>query len=93
MSTYQSRKAERTTRYHASHGLKLATCGACSGSGYYDHNGSPPCGACGGLGKVRETPPDPRSPEERAHDRDRAKREMLQNKPLRRRALRAIKGY
>ena len=25
-------------------------CAACSGSGYYDITGSPPCGACGGTG-------------------------------------------
>ena len=25
-------------------------CIACSGSGYYDHNGSPPCAACNGTG-------------------------------------------
>lgn len=27
------------------------TCTACNGSGYYDHNGSPRCGACNGTGK------------------------------------------
>jgi len=26
-------------------------CYACNGSGYYDHNGSPKCGSCGGTGK------------------------------------------
>jgi alkylated DNA repair dioxygenase AlkB len=26
-------------------------CYACNGSGHYDHNGSPPCGACGGTGR------------------------------------------
>ena len=25
-------------------------CIACSGSGYYDDNGSPPCGSCNGTG-------------------------------------------
>lgn len=25
-------------------------CLSCNGSGYYDHNGSPPCGACNGKG-------------------------------------------
>jgi DnaJ-class molecular chaperone len=25
-------------------------CYACNGSGYYDSNGSPPCGACDGTG-------------------------------------------
>jgi DnaJ-class molecular chaperone len=56
MSDYQSRKAERTAAYHRSHGVKMVTCGACAGSGYYDHNGSPPCGACNGGGKVRDEP-------------------------------------
>jgi len=29
---------------------KSKSCIACNGSGRYDHNGSPPCGACGGTG-------------------------------------------
>lgn len=29
-------------------------CIACNGSRYYDHNGSPPCGACDGTGKEIE---------------------------------------
>jgi len=32
---------------------RFETCSACSGSGYYDHNGSPPCGACNGKGQVK----------------------------------------
>lgn len=32
---------------------KLKPCASCSGSGYYDHNGSPSCGACSGAGKER----------------------------------------
>jgi hypothetical protein len=28
-------------------------CGACNGSGHYDDNGSPKCGACHGLGVER----------------------------------------
>jgi hypothetical protein len=27
---------------------------ACNGSGRYDHNGSPPCGSCGGTGWERQ---------------------------------------
>lgn len=27
-----------------------AKCAACSGSGYYDNTGSPPCGSCNGTG-------------------------------------------
>ena len=34
-------------------GWRLHRCGACSGTGYYDHTGSPPCGACEGTGKTR----------------------------------------
>ncbi len=59
MTTYQDRKAERTARYHREHGLKLITCTACNGSGIYDNHGTPPCGCCGGTGKVRERPPSP----------------------------------
>jgi DnaJ-class molecular chaperone len=54
VSSYQERKLERTLRYQAEHGRKLVRCTACNGSGEYDHNGSPPCGSCGGTGKVRE---------------------------------------
>jgi DnaJ-class molecular chaperone len=31
--------------------IKQKVCTACNGSGYYDHNGSPPCGVCSGTGK------------------------------------------
>ncbi|CNI59837.1 hypothetical protein [Yersinia bercovieri] len=31
-------------------------CSACNGSGYYDNDGSPYCGACGGTGKERFQP-------------------------------------
>lgn len=34
-------------------GWKLRPCGACNGSGYYDHNDNPECGACDGTGKER----------------------------------------
>jgi DnaJ-class molecular chaperone len=51
ISDYHKRKAERTKNYleHV-HGKKVSSCIACSGSGYYDHNGSPPCGECNGTG-------------------------------------------
>jgi DnaJ-class molecular chaperone len=52
--TYQDRKAARKERYDREHGVKMVTCTACSGSGYYDAGGSPSCGACGGTGKVRD---------------------------------------
>ncbi len=37
-------------------GWKLKECTACSGSGRYDHNGSPKCGGCDGTGKERYRP-------------------------------------
>jgi DnaJ-class molecular chaperone len=54
MSTWLERKEERRRDYQRNHGVKLIDCVACSGSGHYDHNGSPACGACGGNGKVRD---------------------------------------
>ena len=33
------------------HKSEWVKCIACNGSGHYDHNGSPPCGACDGTGK------------------------------------------
>lgn len=54
------RKADRTREYlKYSFGWKLRECTACSGSGHYDHNGSPDCGACGGTG--RESYPGPKA--------------------------------
>lgn len=53
-------KARRTREYlKNSFGWKLRTCTACSGSGYYDHNGSPKCGSCEGSG--RESYPGPKA--------------------------------
>jgi DnaJ-class molecular chaperone len=50
--TFHERKAERTAYYETYiKGWKQRKCTACNGSGYYDHNGSPPCGACNGTGK------------------------------------------
>lgn len=52
--TFRSRKAERTKAFwKRKFGWKLRGCVACNGSGIYDHNGSPPCGACDGSGKER----------------------------------------
>lgn len=57
MSTWLERKAERKAYYEKYvHGWKLIRCIACSGSGYYDHNGSPKCSSCGGTGKIRVPP-------------------------------------
>jgi hypothetical protein len=37
------------------------TCAACSGSGYYDNEGSPMCSSCGGTGKNYESKTSPRT--------------------------------
>jgi DnaJ-class molecular chaperone len=55
--TYEERKAERVAHYKKFvEGWKSIPCGACNGSGYYDHNGSPKCGCCGGSGKEKVSP-------------------------------------
>ncbi len=49
---FKERKKQRTTEYFKYvFGWKQRSCGACSGSGYYDNHGSPKCGACDGTGK------------------------------------------
>ena len=51
---YSKRKAERVARFNKTAGIKQVTCGACSGSGYYDHfirGRTPKCGNCNGTGK------------------------------------------
>ena len=54
-STYQERKQARKEYYERFvKGRKMIKCSACNGSGYYDNNGSPKCGACEGKGKARE---------------------------------------
>ncbi len=53
--TYQDRKDQRRADFMKVAGKKLVTCTACSGSGRYDHNGSPRCSACGGTGKERNS--------------------------------------
>lgn len=53
---YEIAKEERRQAYKANHGRKRVTCSACSGSGRYDHNGSPKCGACNGTGKTLTEP-------------------------------------
>lgn len=56
VSDYRQRKAERKRLYEA-HMARIAgtvkiriRCGACNGSGRYDHNGSPACSSCEGTG-------------------------------------------
>lgn len=57
MDTFYERKKVRKEHYEKYvKGWKLVDCTACSGSGYYDHNGSPPCGSCAGTGKERSKP-------------------------------------
>jgi len=50
--SFRTRKEDRRKHFedHVK-GRKLITCTACSGSGYYDTNGSPDCGSCNGTGK------------------------------------------
>ena len=57
MSDFHERKQQRKAYYEKyEKGWKLVKCVACNGAGYYDHNGSPDCGACDGLGKTRVSP-------------------------------------
>ena len=54
---FKDRKQERTDYFEKNiKGWKLRLCSACNGSGFYDHNGSPKCGACEGTGKERYKP-------------------------------------
>ena len=49
---FKDRKQKRKEYYEKYiKGWKQRPCTACHGSGYYDHNGSPKCGACKGTGK------------------------------------------
>lgn len=53
--SFLERKLLRTKHFEENvKGRRLVPCGACNGSGYYDHNGSPKCGNCNGTGKERE---------------------------------------
>ncbi len=57
MSTFIERKNERKEFYEKFiKGWKTRPCSSCSGSGYYDSNGSPKCGACEGSGKEKYKP-------------------------------------
>jgi DnaJ-class molecular chaperone len=56
MSFHERKDARREHYLKWVFGWKLRDCGACSGSGRYDHNGSPKCGACGGTGRERYKP-------------------------------------
>ena len=54
--TYLQRKKERTDHQKFVEGWKQIPCSACSGSGKYDHGGSPNCSGCGGSGKAKVSP-------------------------------------
>jgi DnaJ-class molecular chaperone len=57
IGSWLERKQKRRERYTSFvEGWKLRPCSACSGTGRYDHRGSPKCGACGGTGKERYKP-------------------------------------
>lgn len=65
LGTFAQRKAERTDRYRKFvFGWKQRPCTACNGSGYYDHNDSPLCGACQGTGKETYQGPKSKPPNE-----------------------------
>ena len=54
---FHERKKERKKYYEKFvKGWKLRPCSACNGSGYYDVDNSPECGACDGTGKERYKP-------------------------------------
>lgn len=60
MSDFQTRKAERKEYFlKYVYGWKERKCGACAGSGYYDHSirgRTPRCSACEGTGKEKYRP-------------------------------------
>ena len=59
---FKERKAQRAEHFALYvHGWKLRDCIACAGSGRYDSDRSPTCGACSGTGKERYKP-DSRTP-------------------------------
>ena len=53
--SYQERKNQRREQYLRQQLSVTRPCVACSGSGRYDSNGSPACGACDGTGLEQET--------------------------------------
>ena len=50
--TYRERKLDRAIDFHRRHRVPTETCHSCSGSGHYDHDGSPTCERCEGRGRV-----------------------------------------
>ena len=54
---FQERKKKRKAHFETKvKGWKEQPCTACNGSGHYDSNGSPKCGACNGTGKEKVKP-------------------------------------
>lgn len=54
---FKERKQQRIKYFETNvKGWKQRPCIACNGSGYYDDNGSPKCGACKGTGKEKYKP-------------------------------------
>ena len=54
---FHERKEERRLYFEKYvKGWEERLCTACNGSGYYDNNGSPKCGACDGTGKEKYKP-------------------------------------
>jgi hypothetical protein len=65
MEGFRERKQWRINRYWLyEHGWKERPCTACNGSDYYDHDGSPKCGGCGGTGKEKYAGPKSSNPEQ-----------------------------
>jgi len=56
MNFHDRKQARREEYFTYAFCWKKVRCTACNGSGIYDHNGSPPCGACNGTGKDEEMP-------------------------------------
>jgi hypothetical protein len=57
MATFHERKADRADYFSRFvNGWKQRPCGCCAGSGHYDNDGAPACGACEGSGKERFPP-------------------------------------
>jgi hypothetical protein len=51
--TWHDQKHLRSVDYWRRHGVGEEACMACSGSGRYDHHGSPACSSCDGRGRKR----------------------------------------
>ena len=56
MSFLERKEARRRYYERFVKGWKQQKCSSCSGSGYYDSDNSPECGACDGTGKERYKP-------------------------------------